>query len=400
MLGAGGQIRGKVIGGAVSALTAALLTPAAALGSNGEITRALANADWTLGDIAARVSWSGCAGGAGPSACAWIPYMTLGPGASPSECDSPERDWPGLGEHVALAFGGGGFKGPGTYSHDDPMVALRGRPEQLACLFALERNMGARAPRSLRLDAVMLTASPTATEAEIPPTTGEEPETMDGLPDKEPAESPSSAEEPPGAQEPPAEEEPPSAEEPSESELPSEEEPLAEAEPPGEEEPSIPAEEPATPLLEEEPPFVDEPPRPPSAEVTRAFASADRTRGSIAGSFTWDGCAKTGGDPSSYCAWIPYATIGPGATHSGCASPERDWSSLGEDVSLVLWGGEAIGAGTDEFDFPGIWIDGSSDLLCLAVVEVTAAGTYTHRLDAAPLTASPMVSDAKAVAEN
>ncbi len=376
MLEAGGKIRGKAIGGALSALTAALLTPAAVLGSSGEITRALANANWTLGDIAARVSWSGCAGGAEPWACAWIPYMTLGPGASPSECDSPGRDWPGLGEHVALAFGGGGFKGPGTYSHEDPMVALRGRPEQLACLFVLERSMGARAPRSLRLDAVMLTASPPATEAEAP-TTGEEPATMDAPPDEEPAESP-----------------------PDESELPSEEEPPAEAEPPGEEEPSIPTDEPANPLLGEESPLVDEPPRPPSAEVRRALAGADWTRGNIAGSFTWDGCAGTTVDSASYCAWIPYATIGPGAAHSGCASPERDWSSLGEDVSLVLWGGEAIGAGTDEFDFPGRWIDDSSDLLCLAVVEVTAAGTRTHRLDAAVLTAPPMVSDAKAVTEN
>jgi hypothetical protein len=151
-------------------------------------------------------------------------------------------------------------------------------------------------------------------------------------------------------------------------------------------------------LVEEEPTFVEEPPQPPSGEITRALANAAWTRGNIAGTFTWDGCMSTTGAPSSYCAWIPYATMGPRALR--CASPERDWSNLGEDVSFVLWGGETIGAGRDKFDFPGIWLDGSTDwLLCLAVVEVTQAGAYSHLLAGAVLTAPPMVSDAKAVAE-
>jgi hypothetical protein len=351
----------------LAALTAALLTPAAAFGSSGQITRALANANWTLGDIAATVSWNECSGNARPSDCAWIPYLTIGPGASRSECDSPERDLPGLGEDVALAFGGGGFKGPGTLSYESPLVSLRGASDQLACLFAIERTRVAKESRSrsLRLDSALLAATPPlpATETEEP-AIEEEPSVVEEAQDDEPSESP------------PAEDEPLEGEEP----LTSPEHPR--------------------PLVEEElPTFVNESPQPPSGEITRALANAGWTRGNIAGTFTWDGCARTIGAPGSYCAWVPYATMGPRAL--SCASPERDWSSLGEDVSFVLWGGEAVGAGTDEFDFPGIWLDGSTNwLLCLGVVEVTQTGTYSHRLAGTPLTAPPMVSDAKAVAEN
>jgi hypothetical protein len=363
---ASGQIRGRATTTALSALTAALLAPAAAFGSSGEITRALANANWTLGDIAAEVSWDDCVGQAASSDCAWIPYMTIGPGASRSECESPERDWPGLGEGIALAFGGGGFKGTGPFSYESPAISLRGRPEQLACLLAIERTPAIGASHSLRLDAAMLEAPPPVAETEEP-ATEVEPSAM--------------------------EEEEPQGEESAES-------PPAEGESPQVEEPLISPEQPVKPLVEDELPIlIEEPPRPPSGEITRALANADRTRGSIAGSFTWDGCARTIGAPTSYCAWIPYATIGPGPP-SECASPERDWSSLGEDVSLVLWGGETIGAGTHEFDFPDIWIDRSSRLLCLAVAEVTQTDTYSHRLAAAPLTTPPVVSDAKVVAEN
>ncbi|MET0305745.1 MAG: hypothetical protein ABW196_05885 [Solirubrobacterales bacterium] len=386
-----GQIRGKALTGILSALTAALLAPAAAFGSSGEITRALANANWTVGDIVAMVSWKGCERATAVSSCAWIPYMTVGPGNSPSECDSPERDLPGLGEGVALTFGGGGFKGPGTLSYGSSMVSLRGVPDQLACLFAIERTRvaGESRSRSLGLDAALLAATPPppVTEAEGP-VTGEEPLAVEE-PKEEPPESPpiESEGEWPGADKPPAES--PSGE----SDLPAEDDPSEGEEPP------ISPEQPR-PLVEEElPTFVDEPPKPPSGEITRALANANWTRGNIAGTFTWDDCARTTGAPASYCAWIPYATMGPRALH--CASPERDWSSLGEDVAFVSWGGENIGAGTHEFDFPGMWLDGSTDwLLCLGVVEVTQTGTYSHRLAGMPLTAPPMISGAKAVAEN
>lgn len=374
----------------LAVLTAALLTPAAAFGSRGEINRALANANWTLGDIAATVSWNGCSGDAGPSDCAWIPYLTIGPGTSRSECDSPKRDLPGLGEDVALAFGGGGFKDIGTLNYESPMVSLRGAPDQLACLFAIERTRVAKESRSrsVRLDAALLAATPPlpTTETEEP-AIEEEPSAGEKARDDEPPESPPAEDEPPGAEEPPAESPSGEGDSPAEDDLPEGEEPPTSPEQP-------------RPLLEEEPPaLVDEPPQPPSGEITRALANADWTRGNIAGTFTWDGCARTIGAPSAYCAWVPYATMGPRALR--CASPERDWSSLGEDVSFVLWGGEAVGAGTDEFDFPGIWLDGSTDwLLCLGVVEVTQVGTYSHRLAGTLLTAPPMVSDAKAVAEN
>jgi hypothetical protein len=221
--------------------------------------------------------------------------------------------------------------------------------------------------------------------------------------DKEPPESPPTEGEPPGAEDPPesppGESEPPGAEEPPAESPSGEGDPPAEDVPSEEEEPPISPEQPR-PLVEEELlTFVDEPPQPPSGEITRALANTEWTRANIAGMFTWDGCARTIGAPSSYCAWLPYATMGPRALR--CASPERDWSNLGDDVSFVSWGGENTGAGTHEFDFPGIWLDGSTDwLLCLGVVEVTETGTYAYRLAGTPLTAPPMVSDAKAVAEN
>lgn len=373
MTGTKGQIGGKAMAGVLSALTAVLLTPVAASGASGEIIRAAANANWTLGDIAATASWDGCVGDVEPSKCAWIPYLTVGPGASPSECGSPERDLPGLGEDVALVFGSGGFKGSGPFSYESPMVSLRGVSEQLACLFVIERTRvaGERRSRSLRLDAALLSATPPPPAAEAEETAAEE--------------EPSATE-----QEPPATEEP-RYEEPREP--PRAKSPHGGGEPPG------PVEQPPRPLLEEEPPtFVEEPPQPPTGEITRAFANVEWTRANIAGTFTWDGCAKTHGAPTAYCAWIPYATMGPRASH--CASPERDWSNLGEDVSFVSWGGESIGAGTHEFDFPGLWLDGNADwLLCLGVVEVTRAGTYSHRLAGMPLTAPPLLSEAKAVTE-
>jgi hypothetical protein len=360
------QICEKAMIGGLSALTVALLTPAAALGSGGQITRALANPEWTVGDIAATVSWSGCAEATESSDCAWIPYATIGPGASESDCDSPERDLPGLGEGIRLAFGAGGFRGPGPFSHESPMVSLRGTPEELLCLFAIERTRtgSSRTSHSLSLDAALLTVPPPATDIEAP------------VAEEEPA----PIEEPP-------------TEEPPESSPP-------EAEPPAEGEPPTSPEAPMEPLAEG-PGFVVEPPEAPRGEIVRALANADWTRSSIAGSVTWDGCIRTVGPPTSFCAWIPYTTVGPGTSQSVCASAERDWSSLGEDVSLVSWGGEGIGAGVYEFDLPGIWLDHSADLLCLAVIEVTAAAAYTHRLAAALLTGPRMdLSDAKVAAEN
>jgi hypothetical protein len=357
---ASGQIRGKSRASALSALTAALLAPAAALGSAGEITRAFADADWTRGDIATMVSWSACTDSTRPSDCAWIPYATIGPGASESECASPDRDWPDLGEGVVLAFWDGEHKGPGTSKYESPMVSLRGLPGQLLCLFAIERTQTSGFFPSQSLDAALLTVPPPGPETEEPAL----------------AEEPASSEESPTS--PPTESEPP-----------------AEGELPG------PPEEPAIPSVEGEAPgLLEEAPKPPTGEISRAFADADRTRGDIAGSVTWNGCARTVVASTSYCAWIPYATIGPGA--SGCASPDRRWSSLGADVSLALWGGEAVGAGVDEFDFPGIWLDAGSDrLLCLAVIEVTEVGAYSHQLAAALLTSPPMaISDAKAIPEN
>jgi hypothetical protein len=338
-----------------AALVVTLIVPANALGSSGEITRAAATADWTEASIAGSVAWSGCAdavapwprSSSGPRAevasppphCGWIPYATIGPGVSESECASADRDWPDLGEDVAVVWWDGELSGEGTAEFDFANLSLDGVPGKLLCVGVIERAgtgekiscaPGEPIPPGRHCPHAIFSRSIVFGSALLTPRT-------------------------------PEPEEPASPEEPST--------PPVEEEPPGE------PEEPSTP------PVVGEPP-PPSGEVTRATASADWTEGSVAGSYTWIGCAnavtppaespfETSESPPPYCAWIPYATIGPGVSESECASTDRDWPDLGEDVTVAWWGGEFKGADMAKFKVPGILLDGASgQLLCLSAIEV------------------------------
>jgi hypothetical protein len=356
MAGASGNLRWMATVGVATAI--ALFAPSRALGSDGEITQALASADWTRGDIVGMVSWSGCADESellrepGPAPyCAWVPYATIGPGNSESECTAPDRDWPELGEDVTLAWWGGELVGRGRSKFDFSIVSLGGVPDQLLCLYAIERAQtgsatpcppaaelappgwfcpGAVTSSSTALDSALLTVSPQAPEEEALPSE-ESPPPAEGEPPEGPQEQPV----------PPDEDEPPSA-------------PAA-------------------------------PPAPPSSEITRAFASAGWTRGSIAGAITWNGCANAIMPPASshfpsgefmslpllYCAWVPYATIGPGSSESECAAPDRDWPALGEDVALAWWSGKGSAPGLATFDLPAVSLDGvPGQLLCLSAIEI------------------------------
>lgn len=75
----------------------------------------------------------------------------------------------------------------------------------------------------------------------------------------------------------------------------------------------------------------------------------------------------------SLCAWIPYATVGPG---DDCASPERRWPAKGSKVQVVWSGGERTGVGSAAFDLPDVALELGMDasLLCLSVVEAAAEG--------------------------
>jgi hypothetical protein len=101
----------------------------------GAITRAEANADWTLGSIAGSVEWTGCE----TAGCDLTVYATVGSGSDASECSSADRQWPDLGEGVSLAWSyGGAGEGSGTAAFEVPDLALDGAPGQLLCLALVE----------------------------------------------------------------------------------------------------------------------------------------------------------------------------------------------------------------------------------------------------------------------
>jgi hypothetical protein len=135
------------------AFAVALFMPAAALASSGEITRAEAIAEWTQGSVAGSVTWTGCANAVRPPTqspggpespppepayCAWIPYATIGPASSSSDCSAAARQLHGLGEGVSLVWSGGERQGVGSAEFDLTDVSLSGEPEQLLCLSATE----------------------------------------------------------------------------------------------------------------------------------------------------------------------------------------------------------------------------------------------------------------------
>lgn len=149
----------------VATLTLAITLIAApsAVGSSGEISRAVANSTWTKGSVAGSVDWTGCEHSvplpskppvkpgpgdleepwqeelAPPPYCGWIPFATVGPGSDPAQCNTTDRRWPdGLGEGVTLAWVGLERRDVGTTEFDVSAIPLDGGSEQLVCLSVIE----------------------------------------------------------------------------------------------------------------------------------------------------------------------------------------------------------------------------------------------------------------------
>jgi hypothetical protein len=123
---------------------------------SGEITRAQANAAWTVGYIAGTFTSGDCVMALAPASyCGWIPYATIGPGVSKSECTAPDRQWSSLGEGVALALWGGETGGAEAAVFDFPGIWLDGQ-DRLLCLAAVEVTEAGEYSR--QLDAAMLTS--------------------------------------------------------------------------------------------------------------------------------------------------------------------------------------------------------------------------------------------------
>lgn len=69
----------------LSVVLAGLLVPSAASASSGQITRALANPDWTLGSFATSVTFTEC-----PAMCGWRPLATVQPTLPSYNCTGAE----------------------------------------------------------------------------------------------------------------------------------------------------------------------------------------------------------------------------------------------------------------------------------------------------------------------
>ena len=144
--------------GACVALALMAGPASAASASSGEFTRAEANADRTLGDIAGSASWIGCGepgewielglpGSPGEpwrepqptrEHCRLQAFVTVGPGSDVSECSDQERHWPHSIEDLALAWESAETEYGGSASFEASEVPLSGATEQLACLSLLE----------------------------------------------------------------------------------------------------------------------------------------------------------------------------------------------------------------------------------------------------------------------
>ncbi len=135
--------------GFVLALTA--VPVAGAFASSGEITRAEANASWTLGSIEGSATWNGCPVEWGEwepfppyelqmrrEHCRLQAFVTVGPGSEPSDCSAESRKWPHSDEQVTLVWSSEETLGSGSGTFDESEVPLSGATEQLVCLSLLE----------------------------------------------------------------------------------------------------------------------------------------------------------------------------------------------------------------------------------------------------------------------
>lgn len=142
------------------ALAAMPAASASAASGEGEITRAEANADWTLGSVAGSATWSGCpvvwepeppwyefppwyeiepeSEWPTPEHCRVQAFVTVGPGTDPSDCSDAGRRQPQYSEQVTIAWSSEETLGWGFADFDVPDVPLSGESGQLACLSLLE----------------------------------------------------------------------------------------------------------------------------------------------------------------------------------------------------------------------------------------------------------------------
>src|SRR6476469_6527215 len=131
-----------------------------------------------------------------------------------------------------------------------------------------------------------------------------------------------------------------------------------------------------------------------SGEITRALVSPDWTTASIGGEATRsNGCIRPPkgekpdkeekekdpqtpppDTPPGLCGWIPFATVGPGASQFDCSA--RRLGSLDENVQLSWVGSELTGIGAATFDLTDFSLQHGSaaPLLCLSAVETVPEG--------------------------
>jgi hypothetical protein len=138
--------------------------PAAASGhSNGEISWAGVDAQWTFASIAGAAERThGCSvpvpgkpdpwepepplpPSSPPWTCGWIPYVTSGPGSSVEDCSALDRRLGSLGEGIQLIWAGPELMSVGTAEFDLENVPLEGGADApLLCLSAVEAVLARR----------------------------------------------------------------------------------------------------------------------------------------------------------------------------------------------------------------------------------------------------------------
>lgn len=99
-----------------------------------------------------------------------------------------------------------------------------------------------------------------------------------------------------------------------------------------------------------------------SGQITRAYANADWTRGSLAGQITWTECGSS-------CSWIPTATVQPTLPEYHCLGNEAIDSD--PNTSAVWSGGGKTANGEASFDLINTPILNGvhGQRLCLSVIE-------------------------------
>lgn len=188
----------------IFAIVGVALPASAAVASSGEITRAEANADWTLASIAGSVTWDECTSVSstepwepevpepisGP-ACWLEPFVTIGPGSEVADCFASDRQWAHSGGELHLAWSGGTHILADSMTFDVEEVPLSGTSKPLACLSLVEYKekrpvckLGEICPQYIGIDqtyAVLASAVLTTSDSPSESEGMEEPELEAGI---------------------------------------------------------------------------------------------------------------------------------------------------------------------------------------------------------------------------